>query len=129
MQLQEIKSIIEDQFLDFVVEIFNPSPEKLRLILKDKSFIDIRISSTVTGRFDFHWEKTHIDGTIYRYDNFPDTKFKKLKTFPCHFHQQKDNKVVASPFAKTLPKAFIDFMLFVRENRSASLRRSTTKQV
>ena len=32
------------------------------------------------NRFDFHWERTHIDKTIYRYDNFPDAKFKKIKT-------------------------------------------------
>ena len=115
MKIQEAQIIIEDQFLDIVIEILKPSPEKIRLILKDKSFIDIRLSRNIENRFDFHWERTHIDNAIYRYDNFPDNKFKKLKTFPFHFHFQKENKVVASPFAKTLPKAFVDFMEFVRQ--------------
>jgi len=114
MKLQEAQIIIEDQFLDIVIEIFKPSPEKLRLILKDKSFVDIRLSQNVKNRFDFHWERVHINNTIYRYDNFPDIKFKKIKTFPFHFHQKTEFKVVASPFSKNLPKALIDFMAFIR---------------
>lgn len=115
MKLSEVQIIVEDQFLDIVIEFFKPSPEKIRLILKDKSFIDIRLSRNIENRFDFHWERIHIDNTIYRYDNLHDVKFKKLKTFPFHFHQKTESKVIASPFSKTLPKAFIDFMEFVRK--------------
>lgn len=115
MRLKHLKSAIQNQFLDIVIDFTDPSPDKLRLILKDKSFIDIRISQDIKGRFDFHWERRQINGTIYRYDNFPDTKFKKLKTFPCHFHIKKENKVAESPFSKTLPEALIDFMQFVRK--------------
>jgi hypothetical protein len=115
MKLEELKYLIEDRFLDIVVKILQPSPEKLRLILKDGSFIDIRISQTFKNRFDFHLERRHIDNTIYRYDNFPDLKFKNLKTFPYHFHKKKENKVENSPFRKKLPYAFIDFMEFVRK--------------
>lgn len=114
MELSEVQIIVEDQFLDIVIEFFKPSPEKIRLILKDKSFIDIRLSRNIENRFDFHWERIHINNTIYRYDNLPDVKFKKLKTFPFHFHFKKEDKVIASPFSKTLPKAFVDFMEFVR---------------
>lgn len=112
--LKEASKIIENQFLDIVQDILLPSEEKLRLILKDESFIDIRISQKAKNRFDFHWERGHIDKTIFRYDNFPDTRFKKLKTFPYHFHFQKENKVVESNFRKSLPSALIDFMKFVR---------------
>ncbi|MEK7172933.1 MAG: DUF6516 family protein [Patescibacteria group bacterium] len=120
MELSEIQFVVEDQFLDIAIEISKPSPEKLRLILRDKSFVDIRLSQNVKNRFDFHWERTHIDNTIYRYDNFPDTKFKKLETFPCHFHFQKENKVIVSPFSKNLPNAFVDFMEFVRQEMGKS---------
>ncbi|KKQ34618.1 MAG: hypothetical protein US50_C0042G0007, partial [Candidatus Nomurabacteria bacterium GW2011_GWB1_37_5] len=82
MTQQEIRYIIEDRFLDIVDEIFEPTAEKVRLALKDKSFIDIRVSRLIKNRFDLHWERSHVDGTIYRYDNFPDIKFKKLKNFP-----------------------------------------------
>jgi hypothetical protein len=57
MKLEELKYLIEDQFLNIVVEILQSSPEKLRLILKDGSFIDIRISQKFKNRFDFHWER------------------------------------------------------------------------
>ena len=114
MTLKEIRFIIEDQFLDIVIEILEPSPEKLRLILKDKSFIDLRVSQKIKNRFDFHWERRNINGTIYRYDNFPNTKFRKFKTFPYHFHKKREDKVVESPFGKKLPVALTDFMEFVR---------------
>ena len=113
--LKTIKEIVEDQFLDIVEDILTPSEEKLRVVLKDKSFIDLRISRSVKNRFDFHWERRHIDGSIFRYDNFPDTRFKKLKSFPYHLHYQKENKAVESKFRKTLPAGFVDFMNFVRD--------------
>jgi hypothetical protein len=115
MKLEGLKSIIEDSFLDIVIEILEPSPEKLRLIMKDGSFIDIRISQRIKDRFDFHWERRHIDKTIYRYDNFPNTRFRSIETFPYHFHIKQENRVKKSPFRKKLPEALIDFMEFVRK--------------
>lgn len=115
MTLEELKSVIEDRFLDIVTEILEPSFDKVRVILKDKSFIDLRVSQKIKNRFDFHWERRHLDKTIYRYDNFPNTRFKHLKTFPYHFHKKKENKVIESPFGKRLPDALIDFMEFVRQ--------------
>lgn len=113
--LETIKEIIENQFLDIVEDILTPSEEKLRVVLKDKSFIDFRISQSVKNRFDFHWERRHIDGSIFRYDNFPDIRFKKLKGFPYHFHYKKENEAVESKFRKTLPAGFVDFMNFARD--------------
>jgi hypothetical protein len=115
MKLEELKSIIEDSFLDIVIEILEPSPEKLRLILRDGSFIDIRVSQKIKNRFDFHWERRHIDKTIYRYDNFPNTCFRSIETFPYHFHVKREGRVEKSPFRKKLPGALIDFMEFVRK--------------
>lgn len=76
--LEAIREIIEDQFLDITRDILKPSEEKLRVVLNDESFIDIRISQTVKNRFDFHWERRHIDKSVFRYDNFPDVHFKKI---------------------------------------------------
>jgi len=118
MTLEDVGAVIKDQFPDIVNKILKPSPDKLRLVLNDKSFVDIRISQNVKNRFDFHWERRHIDGAIYRYDNFPDTKFKKVTTFPYYFHKGQEGTVVASPFGKTLPRAFTDFMTFIREHLS-----------
>ncbi|PIS39348.1 MAG: hypothetical protein COT33_02525 [Candidatus Nealsonbacteria bacterium CG08_land_8_20_14_0_20_38_20] len=109
-----LQEIIEDEFLDIVKNILKPSEEKLRVVLNDKSFIDIRLSQKVKNRFDFHWERRHINGTIFRYDNFPDIRFKHLKSFPEHFHYQKDNKVIEAKFRKSPKQGFKDFMNFVR---------------
>lgn len=114
--LEDLQSIVKDRFLDIVIEVLKSSSDKLRLILKDKSFIDLRLSQKIKNRFDFHWERRHLDQTIYRYDNFPGKRFKKLATFPFHFHQKQENQVIKSPFSKSLPKAFVDFMEFVRKN-------------
>ena len=114
MTLEEVRSFAQDRFADIIEEIIEPSPEKVRFVLQDGSFVDIRISQRAKNRFDFHWERRHVDGTIYRYDNFPDMKFKRLKTFPHHLHRGKEEVVISAPFRRSLPYAFLDFMEFVR---------------
>ena len=113
--LGDLKEIIEDEFLDIVKDILRPSEEKLRVVLKDKSFIDVRLSQKVKNRFDFHWERRYINGNVFRYDNFPDTRFKHLKSFPEHFHYQKEDKVIEAKFRKSSKYGFKDFMNFVRD--------------
>ncbi len=112
--LETLKEIIEEEFLDIVKDVFKPSEEKLRVILKDNSFIDIRLSQKIKNRFDFHWERRQINGKIFRYDNFPDIHFKHLKSFPEHFHYQKENKVIEINFKKSPKQGFKDFMNFVK---------------
>jgi hypothetical protein len=120
LSLQELSSIIQNDFLDIVQDITFPTENKLRIILIDKSFVDIFLSEKLLNGFSFHWERNYKNNTICRYDNYPDPKWKKVKTFPYHFHFQKENKVIASPFAKTLPNSFIDFMEFVRKEINKS---------
>jgi hypothetical protein len=57
MNKEEIRSLIGDRFLDIVISITEPSPDKMRFVLKDKSFVDVRISQKVKRRFDFHWAR------------------------------------------------------------------------
>lgn len=59
---------------------------KLRVILIDRSYVDIWLSVKKKGIYAYHWERKDIDGTIYRYNNLPDKNAKKLKTFPHHFN-------------------------------------------
>jgi len=115
LSLEKISSIAQEQFLDIIEEMLYPTENKLRIILIDKSFIDIFISEKLKGVFSFHWERRHRDDTIYRYDNYPDSNWEKIKTFPYHFHKQKENIVIESPFSKHLPESFIDFMEFSRK--------------
>ena len=74
----EFASIVKDTIrMDF----------KLRVILLDNSFADIFLSEKLPDKFGFHWERMDLVGTIYRYDNVPDQRWKNLVTFPYHFHK------------------------------------------
>ncbi len=44
--------------------------EKVRLFVFDASYIDVWLSRKLEQRFGFHWERSHIDGRSFRYDNF-----------------------------------------------------------
>lgn len=60
----------------------------------------------------------HLDGRIHRYDNFPDTNWAGVSTFPFHFHDGDQDTVVAAPFAQTLEQGFREFMTFVQRMMS-----------
>lgn len=88
---------------------------KLRLLLKDGSYLDVWVSKKLTGRFGFHWEQRHLGGKMYRYDNFPDSNWKNISGFPYHFHQDDQNLVVTSPFSQDLDQGFREFCEFIRK--------------
>jgi len=73
---------------------------KLRIYIKDKSFIDFSYTTILKSRrFSIHWERAHLDKTFYRLDNTPDKKWMKINTYPIHFHNSEYSKVRESPFA------------------------------
>ena len=86
--------------------------DKLRLVLRDSSYIDFWWSSQIPGRFSHHWECRHVDGTVYRHDNMPHPRWRYVSTFPQHF----DNGAQAMVRASSLPTepraaipAFLEF--------------------
>ena len=82
----------------------------------DNSYIDVYLGGPrFSERFSFHWERRHIDDKFYRYDNFPNTKWKKLKSFPYHFHNGSENKVAEPKFSKRPTSGFRDFMKWVKD--------------
>ena len=93
--------------------------EKLRLFLKDTSYVDVWLSRTLQDRFGFHWERRHLDDTFYRYDNFPDTAWHDVKTYPRHFHNGSQNAVEPAPFSEDLTEGFRDFLHFVADKLKA----------
>lgn len=111
--LEIIRRIAEIEF-EQVVSFSEIIGKKLRLYLTDRSFIDIYISQTIKNRFAFHWEREHLDGKIFRFDNYPDTKWKKVKSFPYHFHNGDQSKVIATDFSQEIIGGFRDFMRFVQ---------------
>jgi len=111
--LESLRRIAEVEFSDLVIQAESMGP-KLRLFLVDGSYIDIWAARKLEGRFGFHWERRHLDGRIYRYDNFPDSEWSSVSTFPFHFHDGEQGRVVAAPFATELDQALREFLSFVR---------------
>jgi hypothetical protein len=110
----QLARIAEVEFRDIVVQT-SVLGSKLRVLLIDSSYIDVWVARKLTGRFGFHWERRHLDGSIYRYDNFPDANWATVPTFPLHFHDGDQNNVVAAPFAGDLEQGYREFMAFVQE--------------
>jgi len=112
--LSKIKRIVDIEYAQVVVssEIFH---DKLRISITDGSFVDIWFSTKIPGRFSYHWEKRHIDGKIYRHDNFPDPRWKKLSTFPRHFHNGFQERVKESQISDDPVEAIHQFMDFIQE--------------
>lgn len=116
--LGQLRRIAEVEFAAIVVQT-DALGSKLRVLLTDTSYVDVWASRKLSGRFGFHWERRHLDGRIYRYDNFPDTDWSSVATFPFYFHDGEQEHVVAAPFAPTLKQGFREFMAFVRQLMAA----------
>jgi hypothetical protein len=112
--LDDLKRIAEVEFADIVMASLRID-YKLRIILRDDSFIDVFLSEKIPDKFGFHWECMDEVGTVYRYDNVPDKKWQSLPSYPYHFHKGSQDAVEDSPFAKTPIDGFRSFMEFVRE--------------
>ena len=113
IDISKIKRIIDIEYSRIVVssEIFH---DKLRVYITDDSFVDIWFSTKMPGRFSYHWERRHIDGKMYRHDNFPDPRWRKLPIFPKHFHDGSQERVKESQISNDRIKATHQFMDFIR---------------
>lgn len=87
---------------------------KLRLHVTDGSYIDVWFSRKIPGRYAYHWERRHINGSIYRHDNRPHAHLKNMKTFPKHFHNESDENVEESYLSDNPVDAVKLFLEFVR---------------
>lgn len=86
IDLTELKRVVDIEYNNIVKDsdIYH---DKLRVNIVDGSIVDIWFSKKFYGRFSYHWERRHIDGRIYRHDNFPDPRWREVSTFPKHFHK------------------------------------------
>jgi hypothetical protein len=114
VDLDDIQRIAKIEYGD-IVECAERIGHKLRILLKEGSFIDVYLTEELKNKFGFHWERRVINGELFRYDNYPDPEWKKTRSFPYHFHNGSQEKVEASPFSVELPQGFRDFMNFVRK--------------
>ncbi|MFZ5908426.1 MAG: hypothetical protein ACOYYU_00235 [Chloroflexota bacterium] len=83
LSLESLARIAEVEFSEIISDSAHLG-EKLRLFLPDTSYIDIWLSTIIQDRFGFHWERRHLDGSVYRYANFPDTVWRTVDTYHRH---------------------------------------------
>ena len=110
--LGDFRRIAEIEFGSLVADS-QALGEKLRLFLNDGSYLDVWLSRRLHERFGFHWERRHLNGTFYRYDNFPNTAWRDVGSYPYHFHNGSQDQVGATPFSTDLLTGFREFMHFI----------------
>lgn len=120
IDIERLREIAEVEYPDIVVEAIIPDINELRIILNDGSFVDIWYSLKLVDRYSYHWERRAIDGTIYRHDNAPHKRWESVKSFPRHFHDGDETKVVESHISRNPPEALRELLTFVREKMKQS---------
>jgi hypothetical protein len=119
ISLQELARIAEIEFSD-IVDTTELMGTKLRIMLTKEGFIDVWVSRKLPNRFGFHWVQKSTS-LSYRYDNFPNTKWKYVSTYPYHFHEgSQDNVIESSQFKKDIEGGFRSFMRWVSSKLSIS---------
>lgn len=118
VNLSFLKTIIETEFFDIVVQVNITQLNEMRVILNDNSFIEIWYSLLLQNRYSIHWERKFLDKKVYRHDNIPHIKWKYVKTFPKHFHDGTEENVTESNFTGNTEVDTIEFLRFVREKLS-----------
>jgi hypothetical protein len=102
-----------------------PSGEvlRLRLFLTDESFIEAYVS--VTGRYSYRWER-RLTGRpdIYRFDNAPHSRWRRVSTYPHHFHDGREDNVVSSSIKDDPLEGLREVCRFAREK----LRRESREE-
>ena len=96
-QYKQIERMAHSEFPDIVIssQIFHKrssASAKLRLYLKDQTYMDIWLSET--GKYSYHWEQRAKRRLIHRHDNAPDHP--EITTFPKHFHNGDEQNILPS---------------------------------
>ena len=112
--LLEIERMIQVELNDFIYssQILR---NKLRIIFVDQSFVEIFKSNNIKDRWAFHWERKHVDGTIYRHDNIPHKAWENTESFPWHYHYKNENNVIKSDFTNDIIKNIKILINFIRQ--------------
>jgi hypothetical protein len=117
--LERLRRIAETEFLA-LVRATTILRDKLRVVLVDDSYIDFWRSTQIPGRYAQHWERRHVDGTIYRHDNMPHPQWRGVSSYPKHFHAGDQQTVLESGLAADPEQALRQFLTFARSKLSAA---------
>jgi hypothetical protein len=114
---QSLARLAQNEFGDIVARASYvggtpASPNKLRLILTDDSFLDIWLSAD--GDYAYHWEQRRQRGRLYRWDNAP--HHPHVGTFPAHLHDGDEHTLAESHLSTVPETALRDVLTFIRRN-------------
>ncbi|RMG54845.1 MAG: hypothetical protein D6723_04120 [Acidobacteria bacterium] len=116
--LVALKALIDREYADIVVDS-KIIDGKIRVFLNDESYVDFWWSEVSPERFAHHWNRLHVDGTIYRHDNAPHKRRQYLSTFPKHCHSGREDHVIESHIPDDPAAAIRFFLDMCREMLSA----------
>jgi hypothetical protein len=114
VDLVALEGIARVEFADIVVDVYRIDA-KLRMLLIDESSLDFWWSEVQEGRFAHHWNRRHLDGTIHRHDNAPHRKWQHVRTFPQHYHREREDAVTESFLPHEPQEAVRTFLVFCRQ--------------
>ena len=114
---RKLEFIATNEFADIVYDSviiysYSGRARKLRLKIIDNTLIDVWYS--IDGEYSFDWEQREIRKTIYRHDNAPHKKWKRIKTYPKHCHDGTQENVLESNLSEAPEKAMREFLGIVR---------------
>jgi len=115
VDILKLKEIAEIEFSDIVEDVIITDINEIRIFLIDGSFVDVWYSLKLEGRYSYHWERRHINKSIYRHDNVPHKKWEYISTFPKHFHNGNEEKVIESYISEKPDEALREFLTFIRQ--------------
>ena len=116
--LERLRSIAAVEFVA-LVQSAAIVRDKLRVVLVDSSYIDFWWSTQIPGRYAHHWERRHVDGTLYRHDNMPHPQWQNVASFPKHFHAEDQQHVIDSVIADDPGQAVRQFLEFAARRIAA----------
>lgn len=114
IDIHKLKELVLAEFSGIVEQVLVTDITELRILLSDGSFVDVWYSPRQAHKYSYHWERQHLDGSIYRHDNAPHVRWSTIETFPKHFHKGAEHQVEASFLADEPTQAIREFMLFVK---------------
>ncbi len=101
------------EYSDIVLDV-EVREDRLRIHLVDGSFLDVWFSRRKPGKYAFHWERRHVNGTIYRWDNAEHKSMRSLPTYPHHMHEGSRENVKPFMPEATPDNTFRKIMEYVR---------------
>ena len=114
LSLQEIERMILVE-LKNIIRSSKITRNKLRFTFADQSFLEIFKSNNIINRWAFHWERKHVDGMIYRHDNVPHKSWKKIESFPWHYHFKFEENVIKSDFSNDIIQNVQKLIIIIKE--------------